>query len=84
MSERDAILVLSESYYPGWEAEIDGTKAKVLRANYVFRAVCVPEGGHTVVFTFRPASFSYGMALTCVGIIAWLSWALLLWLKRGL
>ncbi len=82
-SERDAILVLTESYYPGWKAEVDGASAEILRADYVFRAVTVPAGGHRVEFRFRPTSFLLGAAFSCGGIIAWLAWALALFLRRG-
>ena len=81
-SEREAILVLTESYYPGWQAEIDGKRAPILKADYVFRAVSLSPGAHTVVFKFRPATFLIGSALSCAGIIAWLAWALFLW-KAG-
>jgi len=82
-SEREAILVLTDSYYPGWTAEVDGTDAVILRADYVFRAVPLPAGRHRVEFQFRPASFFLGAAVSCVGIIAWLAWALFLFLRRN-
>jgi len=81
-SDHGSILVLTESYYPGWKAEIDGSPAEILRANYVFRAVVVPEGNHEVVFRFRPASFIIGAIVSCVGAICWLAWGLGLLLRR--
>jgi hypothetical protein len=81
-SESDAILVLTESNYPGWVAEVDGRSAEVLTADYVFRAVVVPAGRHRVEFKFRPASFFLGAALSCVGTIGWLVWAATLFLGR--
>jgi hypothetical protein len=77
-SEGEAILVLTETYYPGWQAEVDGKRAPILKADYVYRAVSLSPGAHTVVFRFRPATFLIGSALSCAGIIAWLAWALLL------
>jgi hypothetical protein len=64
------ILVLSDTWYPGWKAEIDGSPAAVLRANHTMRAVVVPEGTHTVRFLFRPASVTLGFFLTIAGIAA--------------
>lgn len=69
------LLFLSDSYYPGWEAEIDGKLTKVIQADYSFRAVAVPAGKHTVAFVFRPKSFLYGVALAFLG-------ALILFLSR--
>ena len=82
VSEHETILVLSESYYPGWRAEVDGARKEVMRANYVFRALPLSEGKHTVVFKFKPTSFFLGVAISCAGIIAWLSWALFLYIGR--
>ena len=48
------LLVLSDQYYPGWRATIDGDRADILRADTVFRAVCVPPGSHTVRFSIAP------------------------------
>src|SRR5206468_12783778 len=41
-------LVLLDSYYPGWQAYVDGKRVEILRANYVFRAVEVQAGNHHV------------------------------------
>jgi uncharacterized membrane protein YfhO len=51
---RGAFLVLSETYYPGWRALVDGVEKKVLRTNYAFRGIRLPEGAKHVVFFFDP------------------------------
>jgi hypothetical protein len=66
------LLVLSDVYYPGWTATIDGVAAPVLLADYAFRAVSVPSGAHTVEFRYRPRSILYGGAvslLACAGVV---------------
>lgn len=51
-SNNQALLFLSDNYYPKWKAKINGKEAKILRADYAFRAVVVPKGDSTVVFTY--------------------------------
>ncbi len=62
-------LVLLDSYYPGWSAYLDGAEVEVLRANYAFRAVAVPEGSHVVEFRYRPKSFYWGFSLTLITLV---------------
>jgi hypothetical protein len=57
-SQQGGMLVLHETYYPGWVAEIDGKPARILRADVLFRGVEVPPGRRQVVFRFAPLSFS--------------------------
>jgi hypothetical protein len=65
-------LLLSDVYYPGWRATIDGVPTPVLRANYVFRAVKVPAGEHTVEMTFAPWTWRVGLGLS---LTTWLALA---------
>jgi hypothetical protein len=74
-----AVLVLTDSYLEGWEVEVDGSPAELLRANVMFRGVVVPQGRHTVRFRFQPIWFRIGLALGVSGLIGIL---LLLWLGR--
>lgn len=62
-------LVLSDVWYPGWRAWVDGRPAPILRANYLFRAVEVGAGDRQVVFIYQPLSFWLGLA---VSLLSWL------------
>jgi hypothetical protein len=53
----DRYLVLSDTFYPGWSATVNGQPATIYRANYMFRAVYLPKGSNTVVFSYDPLSF---------------------------
>jgi len=55
-----ALVALSEVWYPGWMAEVDGVAATVLRVNGVFRGVMVPRGAHEVRLVYRPAFLARG------------------------
>jgi len=54
------LLVLADSYYPGWRAFVDGKEERILRANLFFRAVSLGVGEHTVEFRYQPLSFTVG------------------------
>ena len=69
-SEADSLLLLSESNYPGWTAKVDGRPARVYTADYVFRAVFVPAGSHTVEFHFRPFSFTAGAIVSAASLLS--------------
>jgi hypothetical protein len=73
-------MVLSDTWYPGWQAEIDGQRVELYHANYLFRAVHLPEGEHSIEFQYQPLSFMFG---AIISTIAWLSIGAILWfLKR--
>jgi uncharacterized membrane protein YfhO len=57
-------LVLSDNYYPGWRAYVNGVEKKVVRANYNLRGVIVPHGTTTVQFTYDPLSFKIGASIS--------------------
>lgn len=58
------VLVLSEIFYPGWHATIDGSDTEIYRVDYNLRGIIVPAGLHTVAFRFAPESFARGSLLT--------------------
>ncbi|MFP4081637.1 MAG: YfhO family protein [Candidatus Aminicenantes bacterium] len=62
-------LLLSEVYYPGWKAFVDGQPTRIYRANYLFRSVYLNKGDHTVEFFYRPLSFEIGASITVLTLI---------------
>lgn len=68
-TERPAILVLSDSFYPGWQARVDGRPVKIFRAYSIFRAVLLPAGSHQVNFSYFPLSFIGGGLITIITLL---------------
>jgi hypothetical protein len=68
-ASRACYLVMSDTYYPGWEATIDGRDAQIERANYAMRAVRIPPGRREIVMRFRPLSFELGCYGSLAGIL---------------
>jgi hypothetical protein len=58
--KRPGFLVLSDLYYPGWNAYVDGKKEKIYQADYILQSVLLKEGVHTVTFRYEPRSFKMG------------------------
>lgn len=64
-SNSSQIAVFSDIYYPkGWVASIDGVEVSYFRANYILRAMVVPQGSGTISFEFRPKSYFTGSKIS--------------------
>jgi hypothetical protein len=82
-AKADCVLVLSDAYYPGWSATIDGAAADIFPAYYVYRGLVLPAGRHEVVYTYLPWTFKAGMTVSITTlIVVSLCAALLLRRKR--
>jgi uncharacterized membrane protein YfhO len=68
-TKEDSLLVLSDTYYPGWKVFVDGTSEKIYQANYTFRTVPLRAGTHQVEFVYDPMSFKLGAGVTFLGIL---------------
>jgi len=68
-AETESILVLSDTFYPGWKAFVNGKEERILRANYNFRAVPLSRGVHRVEFVYAPLSFKLGAGLSIIGVL---------------
>ncbi len=68
-----AWLLLADTWYPGWKAEVDGERTVVYRADALFRAVWVPAGEHDVLFEYTPLSFWLGALGSALGGLALLA-----------
>lgn len=62
-------IVLSDTWYAGWRAWMDGESVPILHANYLFRAVQVPAGSHLVQFAYRPPWFYLGVILSFLTLL---------------
>lgn len=78
----EGFLVLTDSYYPGWQVYVDGKKDKIYRAYYALRAVYLPEGKHKVQFVYRPRSFLIGRNISIAAIIFIIGIFILAWLRK--
>jgi hypothetical protein len=61
-------LVVADTWYPGWQATVDGVPTEVLRANYAFRAVWLEAGKHEVEMVYRPTLVRIGGAVSLTAL----------------
>ncbi len=64
------LLMLNDTWYPGWVARIDGTPAAIFQTDELFRGVVVPAGRHVVTFTYEPLSVTLGVVVSAVASLA--------------
>ena len=76
-SSTPTFLVASDSYYPGWEATIDGNPTRIYPTDAAFRGVGVPAGKHTVDFRFVPRTLYRSAAISAVALVGLLMLSLL-------
>jgi hypothetical protein len=63
------MVVLSDVFFPGWRADIDGNPAHIYEVNAAMRGVVVPRGDHIITMRYRPASAAAGGLLSLIGIV---------------
>ena len=68
-SSARAFLVLSDTYYPGWIARVDGRVVPIFPVDLAFRGIFVPSGQHLVEFAYKPRPFEEGMAIAGIGLL---------------
>jgi hypothetical protein len=64
------LLILSEVYYPGWEATVDGQRADLVRADGILRGVALPAGSHRVEVRYAPGSLAWGLWISALALAA--------------
>jgi hypothetical protein len=79
-SEHGGVLVVSEVFYPGWTARVDGADAEILRVNGTIQGVRLNGGAHVVEFRFASRTLSWGRILSASGGL--LTIAVFVWSRR--
>jgi hypothetical protein len=62
-------LVMSDTYYPGWNVYINNNKSQILNANYAFRAIELNSGYNYIEFRYEPISFYVGSLVSVISLI---------------
>ena len=68
------LVVLSDLWDSGWHAYLDGRQVPVLRTNHAVRGVEAPAGKSTIEFRYEPASLTWGLRISGLGLLASIGW----------
>ena len=66
---RRSLLILSDTYYPGWKAFVDGKETQIYQTDLALRGVVVEAGNHKVEFRYQPESFRYGLIISLMSLL---------------
>jgi hypothetical protein len=79
-ADTDGYLFVADTWYPGWRAYMDGERAEILRANYLFKAIPVLAGQHVVEMVYKPGLYYLGASISgVVWIILLLGMVFTIW-----
>ncbi len=82
-SDNEGLIIISDNFYPGWSAKINGNKKEIFRANYSFRAIPVTSGNNLIEMTYFPNSLKYGIITTAISIVIFAFFLIRLKLLKG-
>jgi hypothetical protein len=74
VAEGEAFVVVADTFYPGWRANIDGRDTPVIRTDFVLRGLVVPAGTHRVELSFTSTPAVIGRALAALAAVALALW----------
>lgn len=73
--ETPGLVILSDLWYSGWQATLDGLPVPIVRANYSLRGVEVPAGHSVLVMKYKPPALKWGLRLSIAGLFICVAWA---------
>lgn len=68
-TDKPALFYISDTYFPGWTAKINGKPTKIYRANYNFRAALVPAGRSKIEFSYLPTHFQLAILISAISTL---------------
>lgn len=70
--EGNSILVLRDTWYPGWKAYINDIEVPIDKYLNIYRQIIIPKGESKIKFIYHPKSFYYGFYISSFAFIVWL------------
>jgi hypothetical protein len=77
------VLVMSDVFYPGWQAYVNGSSTPIYATNLMMRGIYLPAGTHDVEFIYEPTSFRWGLYISAGILVLVIIWLGIIWkIKR--
>jgi hypothetical protein len=80
-ASKPSLVVLTDTFFPGWSATLDGKSVPINRVDYLLRGISIGPGKHTIVFRYQPTSWRIGWIISLITLLA-LAGALIVSLVR--
>jgi uncharacterized membrane protein YfhO len=77
------LLVLTDAYYPGWQATVNGRPVPILATDVAFRGVMLGDAAATVVFSYRSPGGKLGWGIPLLAVLSVVAAAVVMRLRRG-
>ncbi len=74
-TERAGFLILSDTYYPGWKAYVDGKQVPIYPTDVALRSIFLEQGEHDVEFVYSPGSFKAGVLISGLSLLSLAAYA---------
>jgi hypothetical protein len=68
-ADQNCLLVLNDTFYPGWKAYVDDKPVRIFRVNALCRGIFLRAGAHKVEFAYKPDSLFYGLGACLLGLL---------------
>ena len=83
-TSQPGLFFISDTYFPGWHARVDGKETKIIRTDYAFQGLWLSKGNHIIELNYDPASFKYGTLLSIIGILSLIGFYFIAFRKKKL
>jgi hypothetical protein len=77
----DGLLVLSEIYYPGWQATVDGLTTPIMSVDYALRGIQVRAGQNRVEVSYQPVTFILGALISVITLSILIALGIWSWVR---
>src|SRR5208282_4789868 len=82
-TEAPGLLVMADTWLPGWSAQVDGRPAPIFRGNHAQRVIPLEHSGrHTIILRYSPPGLALGGLITAISGLVWAAVGILVLLKN--